>query len=121
MSVDTKKIAEEIYNTIQSTSSQVKLVDRGDGFDVKDVRAILTSIDLVLTEVEKLGKDNLFGGLTGEEKKEISVDVLSRLLDFDIPWVPDFLEKKVKKYAISFVIDYSIELLNKKLNKDWLK
>lgn len=118
---DTKKIAEEIFNTIQSTVQQAKLVDRGDGFDIKDVRAILNSIDLVLTEIEKRSADSTLETLTGTEKKEVAVEVLSRLLDFDIPWVPNFLEGKVKTYAINFVIDYSVELLNKKFNKTWLQ
>jgi len=118
---NTKQISDDIFNMIQSTVKEVKFVNRGDGFDLKDIRAILNAVDLVLTEVEKLSENVLSGGLTGAEKKAIAGDILSRLLDFDIPWVPNFLEGKVKKYAVNFIIDYSIELLNKKFNKSWLK
>ncbi len=118
---DIKQIADELYNTIQSTVEQAKLVDRGDGFDIKDIRAILNAVDLVVTEIEKRNTDGTFGTLTGAEKKEVAVEVLKRLLDFDIPWVPSFLEGKVKSYAINFVIDYSVEFLNRKLKKNWLQ
>lgn len=118
---DTKKIADEIFNTVQKTIAEAKLVDKGDGFDLKDVRAVINTIDLVLTEVEKLSKDVSVGLITGADKKAIAVDLLTRLLSFDIPWVPNFLEGKVKAYAINFAIDYSVEFLNKKLGKEWLR
>lgn len=117
---DVKKIADSIYETIQKTIAEAKLVDRGDGFDLKDVRAVINVIDLVLTEVEKLSKDVSVGTISGEDKKAIAVDLLTRLLSFDIPWVPNFLEGKVKAYAINFAIDYSVQFLNKRLGKEWL-
>lgn len=118
---DTQAIADELYNTIQSTVEQAKLVDNGNGFDLNDVQNIVNLIQTVLTEVEKLSAEKLDTTLTGPEKKEVAVAVLTRFLSFDIPWVPNFLENKVKSYAVNFVIDYTVQLLNKKLGKTWFQ
>lgn len=118
---DTQAIADELYNTIQSTIQQAKLVDNGNGFDLTDVQNIVNLIQSVLTEVEKLSTEKLDTTLTGPEKKEVATQVILKFLSFDIPWVPNFLENKVKSYAVNFVIDYTVQLLNKKLGKTWLQ
>lgn len=118
---DVKRISDQIHDAIKDSIAKAKLVDSGNGFDLNDIRAVLNTIDTVLTEVERLSKDVSVGLLSGKDKKDIAVDVLSRLVDFDIPWVPDFLEKTLKAKAIDFAIDYSVEFLNKKLGKEWLR
>lgn len=118
---DVRKIADDIFNSIQSTIQEAKLVNTDDGFDLKDIRAALSVVDLVLTEVERLSKDISVGTLSGKDKKDIASDVLARLITVDLPFVPNVVEGKVKRVAISFIIDYSVEFLNRKLGKEWLR
>jgi hypothetical protein len=117
---DVKKIADDIYAKIQETVKHAKLVDKSDGFDIKDIRAIHDAVGVVVTEIERISHDDTFGTLSSTDKRNIAVDVLTRLLDFDIPWIPGFLEGTVKKKAINFIIDYTVEFMNKKLGKEWL-
>src|SRR5258708_3373363 len=113
---DTRAIADSIYTTVEASVEKAHIVD---GLDVKSARAIVDIADAVLTEVEKLGEDDLVG-LTGPEKKEVAIDVISRLITVDIKWIPNFIEDKAKHYIVSSIVEFVISWLNKKFNKDWL-
>lgn len=115
---DNQKIADEIYNTIQSSVQKAHIVD---GLDVKSARALVDIADTVLTEVEKLSQSPEAQGLSGQDKKDIAADVISRLITLDISWVPNFIEDKAKKYIVSSIIEFAVSWLDKKLGKDWLQ
>lgn len=114
---DTKKIADDLYNTIEASIEKAKLVE---GVDVQSARAIVDIQEKVITEIETISKGNLDTVMTGAEKREVALDVASRLISIDIPWVPNWLEDKVKRYVLGFLVDYTVSFLNKKFNKDWL-
>lgn len=118
MDQNKQKIADDIYNTVEASVQKAHVVD---GLDVKSARALVDISDAVVTEVEKLSKDSTVTGLTGEDKKEIATDVISRLITIDISWVPNFIEDKAKHYIVSSIIEFIVGWLNKKLGKDWLQ
>lgn len=115
---DNKKIADDIYNTIEATVQKAHVVD---GLDIQSARAVVDIADTVINEVEKLGQDTAPGTLSGSDKKEIATDVISRLITIDIKYVPNFVEDKAKHYIVSSIIEFTVSWLNKKFGKNWLQ
>lgn len=55
------------------------------------------------------------GGLTGEEKKKLAVDLINKAVD--IPYLPEWVEGKI----LNIVIDLIIATINKWLGHAWAK
>ena len=79
--------------------------------DYKDAAAIFALVKGVVYSIQKL--DDEIVELTGEQKKELGVDVLLWLvydeLKLDIPFIPNALEKAVFKPLLGMLIDGAVE------------
>lgn len=112
---DKTAIADSIYNSVQQIVSKIHIVD---GLDISSARAVVDIQDAVLTEIEKLDQGNL-NELSRDDRRDIAVDVISRLITIDVSWIPNFIENKAKHYIVSSLVEYTISLLDKKLGKNW--
>lgn len=121
---DTTKIADDIYNAIESTVTKVHIVD---GFDMQSARAVVDIAETVLNAIDKVSHDDLKIGtegytpLDGAEQRDVATKVIVRLITFDIPWVPNFVEDKVKAYLVNMIIEMAVGFIDKKLGKTWLQ
>lgn len=109
-----ERISDEIYNVVQATVQRAHVVD---GLDIVSAQAVVDIADTVLGEIEKLQADDL----TPEDKKDIATTVISRLININISFIPNFVEDKAKAYIVRSVIEFAVSWINKKLGKDILK
>lgn len=112
---DKKAIADSIYNTVETVVTKVHIVD---GLDILSARAVVDIADTVLTEVERLDQADL-NELSPQDRRDIAVDVISRLITIDISWIPNFIEDKAKHYAVQSLVEFALAWLDKKLGKSW--
>lgn len=63
-------------------------------------------VQLVVKAVEEIGQ-----GMHGEDKKVLAEDVILQLYlkNFNNKWIPDFLEAKVAKKLIQYIVDRAID------------
>lgn len=76
----------------------------------KKLADILSAIPKIVCTVEKE-----FGDLTGDDKKELVVNVLNMLID--VPLVPE----SVEGWMIRFIVDKTVKGLNDIFGKDWVE
>lgn len=103
---------EAIEKTKKLVQDAIDKCKENKDWSIKSVNGLIDTIQIVLTEVEKLGK--AVEGMTGQEKKDLAVEIINKQID--IPFLPEFVEAKL----ISQVIDIVVGYLNKWFGKAWL-
>ena len=101
--VDIDKLAEEVLADLADLKAEAK--------EVKGVKDALKILPAVIKKVEEVA-----GGvkLAGEQKKELAVAVINKLVD--IPWMPEPAEA----FIIGMAIDAAVAALNRLLGTSWL-
>lgn len=81
-------------------------------FDPTALRRLYEVVYESVKDVESVSK--IYGSLTGEEKKEVVVEILNESVN--IPWFPEFLERVI----FGLLIDIVVYVFNKIGGHDWL-
>jgi|GEM_PF-950143 len=103
--MDTETMAKEVLEEGKAVFSRIKTIHGIDG--------ALSALPEVVKAVE--AKAAAVCGLSGEEKKELAVEIINALVD--IPYLPESLEAKL----IGFGVDAAVAALNKIFGKNWLE
>lgn len=126
MSPANKPYAIMMHTNLELTYDETKqlLIDEIQGLihqvkttDYKDTAAIFLLVKSVVYSVQKL--DDEVVSLTGEQKKELTVDVVLWLiydeLKLDIPYIPDAIEKAIFKPLLGMIIDGVVEWMKNRI------
>lgn len=110
------KLAEEIYGKVNDVIAGAKTVNN---FSTKSTRKVLDIVDLVVSLIEQ--RSEHVNKLSGNDKKKLAVEVLNKLINIKIKYIPRKLMDKIEGIIIGFVIEFAVGWLNKKLGKVWLQ
>jgi len=106
----TPEVLDSVGKKVQATIDTLK---QNKDWSMDSINGKIDMIQLTVTEVEKAALD--LGGMTGEEKKKLAVEIINNRID--IPILPENAEALL----IGWVIDFFIGVVNKIIGKLWVK
>ena len=109
-------LATELCDKVNVIIDGAKTVNN---FSTKSTRKVLDIVELVVSLIEQHSVS--VGKLSGEDKKKLAVDILNKMINIKIKFIPRKLMDKIEGILIGFIIEFAIGFLNKKLGKAWLQ
>lgn len=109
-------LAKELCDKVNLVIDGAKTVNN---FSIKSTRKILDIVDSVITTIEQHSEH--ISKLSGEDKKKLAVEVLNKMINIKIKFLPRKLMDKIEGILIGFAIEFAVGFLNKKLGKAWLQ
>jgi hypothetical protein len=104
------EILDSVGKKVQATIDTLK---QNKDWSMDSINGKIDMIQITVTEVEKTALD--LGGMTGEDKKKLAIDIINKFID--IPILPEGVEA----ILIGWVIDFFIGIINKLIGKIWVK
>ena len=106
----TPEMLEQVYKKVQETIDGLKV---NKDWSASGISGQVDILQATLVEVEKTA--NEVGGLPGEQKKKLAVEIINKIVD--IPVIPEWVEAKI----IEYIIDIMIGFFNKHFSHAWIK
>ena len=113
---DRKELVEDICDAISQSYGSLKTVNK---FDTKNARSVLDVAESAITLIEAYSDD--VETLSGSIKKKLVVEILNRVINIKIKYVPKVIREKIEGYIIEMVVEFIITMFNKYVGKRWLK
>ncbi len=107
-----KKIDSVATDLIKNSKLVIKLAKeiKSTGFSFGKLKKVVQQVCII---VETYTND--VGILSSSAKIELAVEIINIIVD--IPYIPEWLERKIFKVVVKKVVNY----LNKKFGDEWLK
>lgn len=113
---DRELLINTVCDTIESAYGSFKTVDK---FNTKSARSVLDIAEAAITMIEEYSDE--VEELSSANKKTLVVDILNRVINVRVKYIPKIIREKVEGYVIELVVEFIIAMFNKYIGKRWLK